>query len=49
MSEGGYPKPDRPKAMQNILVTGATGLISNASVAGPVSGLSRYENTFRLS
>jgi len=48
--------------MQNILGTGATGLISNAtiahlhdrfnfiaSVAGPVSGFSRYENTFRLS
>ena len=48
--------------MQNILITGATGLISNAtiahlhdrfnliaSIAGPVSGFSRYENTFRLS
>jgi hypothetical protein len=62
MSEGGYPKPDRSKAMQNILITCATGLISNAtiahlhdrfnliaSIAGPASGFSRYENTFRLS
>lgn len=48
--------------MQNILITGATGLIATAtiadlhdrhnliaSIAGPVSGFSRYENTFRLS